>query len=181
MDQKYSTPNIPRNDINDISSKSTHRTPLVRQLRLFIDQTGLICCGGRIHNAPIGDSANFPLLLPPKNILTDLKIRATHNRQLHAGVNSTLTALRQRYWIPTGRQQVKKLVRKCVICRKIVGPAFNTPDPLPLPRARLQQTRPFTITGVDYIGALYVREAGTENKVYIAMSFHMCHNKSGTP
>ena len=78
-------------------SKSSPRTALVRRLRLFLDGTGLICCGGRIHNAPLSESIKFPHLLPPKNPFTELVIRDSHIRQLYAGVNSTLTALRLWY------------------------------------------------------------------------------------
>jgi len=40
------------------------RLPLVRQLRLYLDHTGLIRCGGRIHNALLAESVKFPYLLP---------------------------------------------------------------------------------------------------------------------
>ena len=39
----------------------------------------------------------------------------------HSGVNSTLTALRQRFWIPRAGQLLRKLLRKCVTCRKLSG------------------------------------------------------------
>ena len=80
-------------EISDMLSKSSPRTALVRQLRLFLDDTGLICCGGKMHNASVSESTKFPCLLPPKDPFTKLVIRDTHIRQLHAGVNSTLTAL----------------------------------------------------------------------------------------
>ena len=111
-------------------------------------------------NAPLAGSTKFPILLPPRNDFTKLIIVETHVHQLHSGVNATLAALRQRYWIPSGRQLVKKIINKCVTCRKICGSLYNPPDPPPLPKARLQQTRPFEITGVDFTGALYVKESG---------------------
>ena len=46
------------------SSNRSSRLPLVRQLQLYLDHTGLIRCGGRIHNAPLSESAKFPYLLP---------------------------------------------------------------------------------------------------------------------
>ena len=88
-------------DVDTLLSKVRHRTTLVRQLRLFLDDDGLLRCGGRIHNAPISDNAKFPLLLPSKDHFTELVIHSTHVKQLHAGVNSTLTALCQSYWVPS--------------------------------------------------------------------------------
>ena len=61
---------------------------------------------------------------------------------------------------------MKKILSKCVTCRKICRAPYSAPDPPPLPKARFQETRPFEITGVDFTGALHVKESGTENKAY---------------
>ena len=49
-------------EITNLTSKLAKRTLLVRQLRLFLDSRGFLCCGGRIHNAPISKLAKFPYL-----------------------------------------------------------------------------------------------------------------------
>ena len=47
---------------------------------------------------------------------------------------------------------------------------YSAPDPPPLPKARVENSPPFTITGVDFSGALYVREKnGKESKAYICL------------
>ena len=156
-------------EVDNLPSKSRHRTTLARQLRLFLDDGGLLRCSGRIHNAPLSGNTKFPLLLPSKDHFTDLVIHSNYVKQLHAGDNSTLTALRQSYWVPSARQRVKTLIDKCVTCRKVSGTAFNAPDSPPLPKSRMQQSQPFEVTGVDYTAALYVRNAGIETKVYICL------------
>ncbi|XP_065883974.1 uncharacterized protein [Dysidea avara] len=93
------------------------KLPLVRQLRLFVDDRGLLRCGGRIHNAPLSELARFPYLLPQNDHFTARIVYNTHVFLSHAGVGSTLTALRQTFWIPSGRQYVKKLLRQCTVCR----------------------------------------------------------------
>lgn len=144
--------------------------PLVRQLRLFLDKDGLLRCGGRIHNAPLSELARFPYLLPQNNHLTELIVYNTHVRLSHAGVGSTLTALRQSFWVPTGRQYVKKLLRRCNTCRKHSERPYAMPDSAPLPKIRVQEVSPFSITGVDFTGALYVKqESGNEGKAYICL------------
>ena len=153
-------------EIKNINSQS-NRSPLVRQLRLFIDKCRLIRCGGRIHNAPVSELVKFPYLLPAKHLFTKLIIYAVHEKYLHAGVNSTLTAIRQSYRIPSARQLIRKLLRQCVICRKTEGKPYQMPDPPPLVKCRVQQTQPFKVTGVDFTGALYVRDMGKESKVYV--------------
>ena len=156
-------------ELASISSPTKSRPPLTRQLRLFIDDNGLLRCGGRIYNAPVTDAAKFPIFLPKKDHITTLFIRDIHAHQLHAGVSSTLTALRQRFWIPAGRYQVKKVVNKCVTCKKVSGFPFQPPVAPPLTSLRLQQSRPFAVTGVDFTGELYVKNGRRESKVYICL------------
>ena len=151
------------------NSAGSKQLPLIRQLRLFLDDSGFIRCGGRIHNAPLSQLAKFPYLLPPRHHLTALIIYSAHAKLFHAGVNSTLTAVRQVYWIPTGRQYIKVLLRRCVTCKKHSGKPYKAPDMAPLPKVRLQDTPPFTVTGIDFTGALYIRQDNTETKAYICL------------
>ena len=111
------TQQVITNEILNIRS-NFYQLPLVRQLRLFLDKSGAIRCGGRIHNALATELAKFPYLLPAKHPFTTLVVHAIHKMQLHARVNATLTAIRQDYWIPSARITVRKLVRQCVICQK---------------------------------------------------------------
>ena len=156
-------------DIDNLHSKSSKHTLLVRQLRLFLDDMGFLRCGGRIHNAPISELTKFPYLLYPKQHFTKLLVYATHEKLHHAGLNSTVTALRQMYWIPTIQMYVKKLLRKCVVCTKLSGRAYRAPDPPPLPKGRITNPTPFSVCGVDFTGALYVRERETERKICICL------------
>ena len=85
----------------------------------------------------------------------------------HAGTNTTLTAIPQQFWIPTARQRIKSLLRRCTTCLKHSGKPYAIPDPPPLPEIRTRDTIPFTITGIDFTGALYVRHDTIERKVYV--------------
>jgi len=50
-----------------------------------------------------------------------------------------------------------------------MGKPYQAPDPPPLPRTRVEASQPFSITGVDFTGALYVRDSTGEKKVYICL------------
>ena len=130
----------------------------MRQLRLFLDKDGFIRCGGRIHNAPLDQLAKFPYLLAPKHPFTSLIVYSTHEKHFHAGVDSTLTAIRQEYWIPTARQYIRMLLWNCTTCKRHIG------KPYPVHTC---DVAPFTVTGVDFMGTLYVRQNQSEHKVYI--------------
>jgi len=64
---------------------------------------------------------------------------------------------------------VKSLHHRCVICRKYSGKPYTAPDPAPLPKVRLQDVHPFSVTGVDFTGALYIHHRGEESKVCICL------------
>ena len=87
----------------------------------------------------------------------------------HAGTNTTLTAIRQQFYIPTARQRIKSLLHHYTTCQRYGGKPYATPDPLPLPEIRARNSIPFTITGIDFTGALYFCQDSIENKVYICL------------
>ena len=94
-----------------------HRLALIHQLQLFLNSQQIVCCGGRIHNARINKETKFPCLLSKKHPLTALVVYYVHKAHLHPGVSTTVTAIRQEYRIPSARQGVKSLLRRCVTCR----------------------------------------------------------------
>ena len=141
---------------NEITSLKAgiSRQPLVKQLRLFFDSDKIIRCGGRINNAPVSVMTKFPILLPKKHHLTRLIVQDAHRLHLHSGINATVTHIRQKYWIHAIRQCAQAVIRKCVTCRPVVGKPYIVPDPPPLPMTQVLDTPPFTVTGVDFRGAL---------------------------
>ena len=86
------------------TSPSKNRLTLVRQLQLLLDNEGIVRCGGRIHNAPVSELTKFPYLLSPTHPFTALVVYSIHIKFYHTGIIGTLTAIRQSYWIPRGRQ-----------------------------------------------------------------------------
>ena len=140
------------------------RLPLIQQLKLFNDKHSIIRCGGRIHNAQVDTETKFPSLLPKKHPLTTLIVHHIHKTNLHTGVNATVTSLRQKYWIPSARQVVKSILRRCVTCRRVIGKPYSRPEPPPLPSVRTRQCRPFEVTG-----ALHIKTPDGSGKVYVCL------------
>ena len=84
----------------------------------------------------------------------------------HNGTKETLTELRGRFWIVKGRQVVRRILRRCVLCKRFEGKPYDEPPPPPLPVFRVQEAPPFAVTGVDYAGPLYLKDS---NKVWICL------------
>ena len=89
---------------------------------------------------------------------------------MHGGVKSTLTELRARFWIIQGRHLVRKLLYKCMICRKLEGRPYQATKPPPLPEFWGKECPPFPYTVADFAGPLYVKNhSGPQQKVWICL------------
>ncbi|XP_044183283.1 uncharacterized protein LOC122963962 [Acropora millepora] len=143
------------------------------QLGLYTDDNGLLRCKGRLQNATIPFNAKYPILLPADHYLTALIIHDCHKRVLHNGSRETLAELRSRFWIVRGRQVVRKVLSRCVICKRIEGQHYAIPPTAPLPQFRVEESPVFTNSGIDFVGPLFVKsgakEKGDMEKIYIAL------------
>ena len=150
-----------------LTEKKRHN--LVNQLGLQIDNEGLVRFVGRLGAAQITEGARQPILLPKRDHVTDLLIDSLHRRYFHIGVSQTLSMIRQTYWIPQGRSEVKRILRKCTICKRHEGGPYKMPLMPPLPKKRVNESAPFTFTGVDYFGPIYVKTENGSQKVWVCL------------
>ena len=141
----------------------------VKSLRLFLAEE-LIRCQGRIDHANLPYNTKYPILLSSKSWFTKLLILSIHEDISHAGVQDVLCKVREQYWIIKGRQTIKKALSSCMICKKSEGAAFKLPPSPPLPKFRVEDLRPFEVCGVDYTGAILIKNCNDEiEKHYIAL------------
>ena len=64
-----------------------------------------------------------------------------------------------------GREKVKSIARKCIVCKKIEGLPYKTVFCPNLPHFRVDQDPPFTHVGIDFAGPLIVKgESHVQNK-----------------
>lgn len=148
---------------------------LVSQLNLRLDTFGVLRCHGRLSNAGLPDAAAVPKLLPRRAHLTHLAILHAHGRLIHAGISHTLAHIRQEFWIPQGRAEVRFVLRRCPICRRHEGNPFRLPAMPPWPKERVTRSSPFEYSGVDYLGPVYVkRQAYNDSSVSTSVTSGKC-------
>lgn len=141
-------------------------SPLLKLLP-FLDSDGLLRLGGRLIHAVLDYEERCPYILPKDSPLTTLIVRNGHQFMLHGGPQLTLSYLRRRYWILSGRTAVKSVLSRCVICaRHRATPRNQVMSPLPSFRVS-PPVRPFAAAGLDYAGPIWIRTTkGRGHKAY---------------
>ncbi|KAH0807440.1 hypothetical protein GEV33_015351 [Tenebrio molitor] len=158
-------------EIRCIQKSKKLKCQRLAKLDPFIDKNGLLRVGGRLKHSLLAYESKFPILLPEKHHVTKSIIRETHEDELHAGNEATLAAVRQRYWPISGRNFVRKIIHSCVKCNR-ANPKPISQKMGDLPKERLQPSRPFSTSGVDYAGPYLIKSSKLRNakkvKSYIA-------------
>lgn len=146
------------------------RSPL-KNLCIVLDSEGILRIGGRLQLSDENYSSKHPMIIPSKHHLTRLIAEHYHTLSLHSGPRMTLASMRQEYWPIRGKHLANYVCRKCHKCFR------HRPVPITqpigqLPKTRLTPSRPFSITGVDYCGPVYmkpVHRRAAPQKAFIAV------------
>ena len=142
---------------------------LLKNLGVYEDN-GVLRCKGRLENSDLEVDARNPIVIPMDHAIAKLIAVKCHKNVNHLKIRSTLAEVRTKYWIPKGRLVIKRMLKKCVTCRQSEGRAYAEPRTAALPGFRVQQAEPFSNTGVDFAGPLYVKDkSGKMNKMYVAL------------
>ena len=153
------------------NGKELSRSSKLKWLSPFIDQAGIMRVGGRLSNANLPDSTKHPIILSSKHQLSTLLAEAYHQKYLHSGPEHLLSILRQRFWIIGGRNLTKAVYHRCHRCFK-AKPTLVKQAVADLPVSRVSPTRPFSVTGIDYCGPVYLKSPvrnRSPTKAYIAI------------
>ncbi len=79
---------------------------------------GLLRVGGGLNKAPINPDAKNPVILPKQSAIVDLIIKHCHIMLGHSGREHVLAILRDPYWIIHGNSMVRKVLTKCLSCKR---------------------------------------------------------------
>ena len=130
---------------------------------------------GQLNNSDLELEAQKPIILPRDHKLTEMIIIECHAKIHHGGIRATLTELRSRFWVPKGRQTIKRVLKICVTCKRWQGAAYSSPKTAAMPEFRAREAPSFSMVGIDSAGPLYVKDPKSRDmrKVYIAI-FSCC-------
>ena len=136
---------------------------LWKQLNVKRDKNDLLICKGRLENAPLPYESKAPYLINRHHKLAELIVADIHTKLKHISIKQTLTEVRRRFWICSGRSFIRNILRKCTLCRRFKGPSYNYPTTPPLTKLRLEDKFAFSVSGVDNFGPLYVKNIFENN------------------
>ncbi|XP_045032633.1 uncharacterized protein LOC123474486 [Daphnia magna] len=124
---------------------------------IWDEKQQLIRVTGRVGPALRDLLIEPPILLPANERIVDLLIHHHHVKRKHTGVQSTLTYLRNRFWIIRVRQRIKSVIKHCGKCQRAQSRPFDE-EAASMPLDRTKKAQPFEIIGIDYFGPMYVLE-----------------------
>ena len=97
--------------------------------------------GGRLQNSELNFDQQHPLILPKRHHSTTLIFEDIHVNNLHASGQLLLSLIRHMFWIPDGRNVVRKAIHKCFTCFRLkASTAIQLMSQLP--GERVKPTRP---------------------------------------
>lgn len=156
-------------ELTFLSSPSDKQVPkIVNDLNLFRDSKGLIRSKGRIDNSPHDYDVCNPVLLPKQSFLTELVVWDFHHRCHHLGTATTLNSVRLGgYWIPRGRAIIRRILDKCITCKKLNVYPFKYPKPHSYPVDKVNFSRPYQHVGIDFTGHIFIKSGSSHVKMYL--------------
>ncbi|GFV85878.1 integrase catalytic domain-containing protein [Trichonephila clavipes] len=139
---------------------------------------GILRVGGRLRlQQTLKFEQKHPMLIPKEHHFTSLVIRHFHRVNLHAGQELVLSLIRQQFWIPHGKSAVKKELRNCIDCFKLVAKLVSQMMG-DLPIERINPCRAFEKVGIDFAGPITTKCQHTRKannfKSYICLFICMC-------
>ena len=129
-------------------------------------EDGVLRVGGRLSRAALPEETKHPVILSKDLHVSTLILYHIHQQLGHAGRNHMLCHLRKKYWITGANTAARKVISKCVTCRRHRGKMIEQ-KMANLPKERvLPDEAPFTNVGVDYFGPINVKRGRTILKRY---------------
>ena len=133
---------------------------------------------GRLQYSERPEETKHQLILPHGYLVVEESIQDIHEKSMHAGPETTLTILREKIWLTQGRRDVKRVIRKCLVCQcQHAQPCDQKMAPLPL--ERVQFSHAFSNVGQISVGHCMPEPRPTQQRfifVFLYAPHQECFN-----
>ena len=101
----------------------------------FYEEYRVLRVGGRLQNSELPEETKHQVILPHCYPVIERIVQATHAKSMHLGPKTTLAILHEKIWLTQGRRDIKRVLRKCLVCpRQVTTPCTQKMAPLPQER-----------------------------------------------
>ena len=146
------------------SGRNVRRNSCIFKLSPVL-KDGILRVGGRLSRAALPEDEKHPAILTKELHISDILLRHIHQQVGHGGRNY-MSELRQRYWIPAVGSAIRRILSRCVVCRRLqAAPGCQLMADLPVDRVCPEEAL-FTRVGVDYFGPFEVKSRRSVVKRY---------------
>lgn len=129
----------------------------IESLRPLLDNKDLLRVGGRLERAEIDYEMKHPVIIPKWSRLSYIVINKAHQDTKHGNVQIMSHNIRQKYWIPQIRDEIRKFILNCATCarynKKLCEQIMSD-----LPADRINPGELFVNCGVDFAGPFEIKE-----------------------
>ena len=158
---KMATPGI--NEMPNLKRSST-----IHRLNPMVDD-GILRVGGRLNRSAMPEESKHQAILPKKHPIVYLILQQIHGNKGHVGRNHMMAIFHQRFWVAGVNSAARKVIRKCVSCRKQRGTVCSQRmADLPADRVKPDDP-PFTKVGIDFFGPFETKRGRSLLKRYGVM------------
>ena len=140
-----------------------------KNLRLFLDQDGLIRCESRVQFTILKSPSRAPVLFDAENPFTSSYIKNIHVANNCASYNFTVNAAKQEIYAFRLPALVKKIIGECHICMRFRTHPYRYPKQPVLPLQRAMVDVPFSAVGCDFGGPFYVLDGEKTKKTWVCL------------
>ncbi|GBM45657.1 hypothetical protein AVEN_237900-1 [Araneus ventricosus] len=91
---------------------------LLSQMQTLVDSNGVIRIKLKLIMRKDIESLRYPIVLPSKHSIMMKLILGKFLELCHAGVQTVMSTLREKYWILKSRKTVMRVLGECIICKR---------------------------------------------------------------
>lgn len=150
-------------EISLLQNKEIITSGPLRTKNAFLDSEGILRIGTRVQLVEVDFDERNPIVLPPistecnkLNHISYQVIYDAHLENFHGGLSTTMSDIKQRYFIPGLRNGVRRHVSKCQLCM-IVRAKAQTQMMGNLPSQIVLKNPAFWHVSLDYCGPIMLK------------------------
>ena len=115
-------------ELNRLSSTSPSPLQKNSNLKLvhpFLSREGLLLVGGRLGRSSLSGLQKNPIILSPKDWVTKVLFKHTHDVTSHCGPTLLLAQVGQQVYVPGAKKLAREIFQGCLLCKRVAPRSYQ--------------------------------------------------------